>query len=417
MARLSSSPVSRSLVTPRPILSLFACLIWVGHVWCSLAAAAEPVAPPAADAAEAPTKAQIAQWIDQLDSDKFLLRENATQKLISAKREAIQPLADAVRTGSLEKAFRCIHVLRAFAIGDDIETEVEASAKLALIAATEHDRVAAYAGDVLKKIQPVQQERAIRILSSLGVKFTSFGPIQGFQTVDEGPGVWITDAYTGDAKHLHYLQHLSFIEDVQIENDKVTADWFAEIAKMPNVRLLTVKDGPVDIEMLRELEPILPKLNWIRLYYLNLKGSPAPLFSKMNSLGSAELYGMVIDGEELFQDENEQQSIMAALPGRLPENIKFRSGGFLGVRGSNDATRGPCVVQSVDQDTGAYKAGLRGGDTVTEVNGTEVESFMHLIELLKDKKAGDRVEMTTIRGTQTRKLDVLLGKWQLREMY
>ncbi|WP_158261368.1 MULTISPECIES: PDZ domain-containing protein [Pirellulaceae] len=380
-----------------------------------IACAAEP--PEGAPAKQPPTSAEITSWIDQLDSDKFLLRENATQKLIGAQQAAIGPLADAVRTGSLEKAFRCIHVLRAFAIGDDIETEIEANAKLALIAATENDRVGAYAGDVLKRIEPIQRERAIRILSGLGVKFTSYAPIQGFQTLEEGPGIWITNDYTGSVKELHYLQHLGFIEDVQIENDKITAEWFAEIAKMPSVHFLTIKDGPVDIEMLRELEPIFHKIDWLRLYYLNLKSSPAPLLGKMTSLRHVEIFGLVVDGKEVYQDGDEQERIRSALLGVLPENLRFRSGGFLGVRGSADGNRAPCVVQSVDQDTGAYKAGLRGGDTVTEVNGTKVEGFMHLIELLKDKKAGDKVKMIAIRGTETKELDITLGKWQLRETY
>lgn len=369
-------------------------------------------------AKQPPTSAQITSWIGQLDSDKFLLRENATQKLIGAQQAAIGPLADAVRTGSLEKAFRCIHVLRAFAIGDDIETEIEASAKLALIAATENDRVGAYAGDVLKRIEPIQRERAIRVLSGLGVKFTSYAPMQGFQGLDEGPGIWITNDYTGSAKELHYLQHLDFIEDVQIENDKITADWFAEIAKMPSVHLMTIKDGPVDIEMLRELEPLFLKLNWLRLYYLDLKSSPASMLEKMTSLHHVEMFGIVIEGKELFQDPQQQERIRSALPGiTTADGLKFRSGGFLGVRGSADGNRPPCVVQSVDQDTGAYKAGLRGGDTVIEVNGTKVEGFMHLIELLKDKKAGDKVKMIAVRGTETKELDITLGKWQLREIY
>jgi len=371
----------------------------------------------AAPAKQPPTSAQIAGWIDQLDSDKFLLRENATQKLISAQQAAIGPLADAVRTGSLEKAFRCIHVLRAFSIGDDIETEIQASAKLALIAATENDRVGSYAGDVLKRIEPIQRERAIRILSGLGVKFTSYAPMQGFQGLDEGPGIWITNDYTGSAKHLHYLQHLGFIEDVQIENDKITADWFAEIAKMPNIDHLTIKDGPVDIEMLRELEPLFPKIEFVRLYYLDLKSSPAPLLAKMPMLRQVELFGMVVDGKEVFQDAQEQQRIRSSLPGVLPDSLKFRSGGFLGVRGPAEGTQPPCIVQSVDQDTGAYKAGLRGGDRVIEVNGTKVEGFTHLIELLQDKKAGDQVKMVAVRGDETKELDITLGKWQLREVY
>lgn len=421
MAPLSSTPNSRSLVTVRRILPLLVCLAWGLFLLVPSVQAADGDQP-ATDAAAPttpPTAAEIQAWIDQLDSDKFLLRENATQKLIEAKDTAIEPLTDAVRTGSLEKAFRCIHVLRAFAIGDDIATERAATAKLALIAATQHDRVSAYATDVLKKIQPVQRERAIRILSGLGVKFSTYSQPQGFQASLQEPGIVIDDSYQGTVDDLYYLQHLNFIGDVQISNDKVTADWFAHIAKMPNVRLMTIKDGPVDLEMLRELDPLLPRMIGFRLYYLDIKGSLAPLFSKMINLQRAELFGMVVDGKELFLNEAEQERIMRVVPDitRQVDNFKIRSGGFLGVHGSSSGGNGPCVIQNVNQDSGAYKAGLRGGDTMVEVDGEKVDSFTHLIQLLKDKKVGDRVEMIAVRGSETKKLDVTLGKWPLRPEY
>lgn len=389
-------------------LCLFAGLVWASMIFVSATLAADPEAE---QAVPQPSEAEIATWIEQLDSDKFLLRETATQKLITASSAAIEPLADAVRTGSLEKAFRCIHVLRAFAVGDDIETEINATSKLITIAEAHQDRISDYAGDVLKKIEPLQRERAIRILSGLGVKFTSYSQPQRFMAELDGPGIVIDDSYQGTVDQLYYLRHLTFIEDVQISNEKVTADWFSAIAKMPNVKLMTIKDGPVDIDMLRELEPILPHLQAIRLYYLDVKGEDlAPLFAKMVNLQRAEIFGLDLN-------DKEEERIKSVVPMIASDKIEIRRGGFLGVHGSVDLVDGPCVIQNVNQDSGAYKAGLRGGDRVTMVDGNQVDSFTHLIDLLRNKKVGDKIEMEAIRDGVTKKLDITLGKWPMRQGY
>ncbi|PQO27794.1 PDZ domain-containing protein [Blastopirellula marina] len=369
-----------------------------------LAVGAEPQA--------APTEAEIKQWIEQLDSDKFLVRENATQKLTEAQANAIPILSDSIQSGSLEKAFRCIHVLRNFAVGEDIEMEKEAMAKLALIAATENDRVATYAEDVLKRIAPIKQEQAIRILSGLGVRFSSYNSTQsGFQTkILSGPGITIDASYEGTVDDLYYLRHLQFIEDVQVCNDNVTAAWFAQIAKMPNVRLMTIKDGPVNVAMLRELEPLLPKLAALRLYHINVDGAIAPLMAKLENASHVEFYGLPLT-------EADQRRIRQVLPPLPDEDLKFRRGGFLGVSGSSLGNTGSCYIENVHQESGAYKGGLKAGDVVIETVGTRVESFQHLIDLLKDKKVGDAIDLTIMRGGRTMKLNVVLGKWPLRPEY
>lgn len=410
----------RLLVTFRRKFCMLGCLVVGNMMMLPLAVGAEPEVAVTTEPAKTeapPTEAEIKQWIEQLDSDKFLVRESATQKLTTAKANAIPLLSDSIPTGSLEKAFRCIHVLRNFAIGEDIEMEREATAKLALIAATENDRIAAYAEDVLKQIAPIKQEQAIRILSGLGVRFSSYSPQQAALqfNVLSGPGIIIDSSYRGTADDLYYLQHLGFIQDVQISNDNVTAEWFAQIAKMPKVRLMTIKDGPVNVAMLRELEPILPQLEAIRLYYIDVDASIASLAAKLQNATYVEFYGLPLT-------KADEQRILAALPPAAKIGVKFRSGGFLGVSGNSSTANGPdprgtCYIRNVSQDSGAYKAGLRAGDIVTEAVGTEVKSFQHLIDLLKDKKVGETVDLTAMRRGRTIKLNVVLGKWPLRPDY
>ncbi len=401
-------------MTFRALLMLFGCLLGslsVVVLSAAVAAAEEgksatitsdpsPDAPP-------PSRQEILNWIEQLDSDKFLVRETATQNLMRAKDAAIPLLSDAVRSGSLEKAIRCIHVLRGLAVGDDMQTEIEATAKLNLIAETENDRIAAYAADVLKKIQPLRQERAIRILSGLGVRFSTYAPEQAFQAGVSGPGVVIDTDFQGTAEDLYYLQHLQFIEDVQIAHPEVTAEWLAHVAKMPSVYLMSIKDAPLDAEMLRELEPLLPRLQRVRLYYFNLEDSAIPVIGKMSSLVYGEFYGLRLT-------QKQRDALRAALPGTA--NLEFREGGFLGVSGGRNSG-GPCLISTVHEDSGAYEAGLRGGDIVTEVDGNAVESFPHLIDLLREKTVGDAIKMKVLRGEEPLEFGITLGKYPLQRTY
>lgn len=394
---------------------LLGCLV-LGNMMLPLAVGSEPTASSSAEVTtteSAPSEAEIKQWIEQLDSDKFLVRESATQKLTTAKANSIPMLIESIRTASsLEKAFRCIHVLRNFAAGHDINMEKQATAELVEISETQNDRVAGYAKEVLKRIAPIKQERAIRMLSGLGIRFSSYSAQpSGFQAqIMSGPGIIIDSSYQGNVDDLYYLRHLQFIEDVQISNDKVTADWFAQIAKMPNVRLMTIKDGPVNVAMLRELEPILPKLDAIRLYYIDVNVEVAPLAAKLDNATYVEFYGLPLS-------EADERQITQVLPPTAQANVKFRSGGFLGVSGSGSGMTGTCYIQNVHQDSGAYKAGLRGGDTVIEAVGTTVESFQHLINLLKDKKVGETIDLKVNRHGRTLKMSVTLGKWPMRPDY
>jgi S1-C subfamily serine protease len=63
---------------------------------------------------------------------------------------------------------------------------------------------------------------------------------------------------------------------------------------------------------------------------------------------------------------------------------------------------------AVLSDSPAARAGLRAGDIVTAVAGTEVNLDKPLPELLSDRSAGDTVEFTILRNGQEEKLQITL---------
>lgn len=77
----------------------------------SVAAAAAACGLPPASGSDA-TPAEIAGWIEQLDSPEFARREAASRSLLAVGLPAVDPLAGAIRTGGLEVASRGIEILR-----------------------------------------------------------------------------------------------------------------------------------------------------------------------------------------------------------------------------------------------------------------------------------------------------------------
>ncbi|WP_186767417.1 PDZ domain-containing protein [Blastopirellula retiformator] len=353
--------------------------------------------------------AEVRRLIAKLDSERFLIREDATEKLSHAGPEAIDELTAAVASGSLEKSIRCIHILKRFTLGDDINAEIAATERLELIAASGNDGVSQYAQDTLNRVATLQEERSRRVLRSLGMKFSEYMPAPGFVDPSRGPSVTIDETYKGGPKELYYLRQLRFIEDVQMSGEKITAEYLKQVALMENVRLLTLKETPnVDGDALAALGPLLHQLENIRLYYLPVGDQVIPMFGKMGRLIKAELYGTELSDKgkaELF-----------AQFGNDPRRMDIRNGAFLGVQGQTIA-ESPCTVQDVPREGSAFAAGVKRGDVIQQVDGQDVPHFTALTEVLRDKDVGDKIKMKILRDNQPIELTVTLGKWPMRPEY
>jgi membrane-associated protease RseP (regulator of RpoE activity) len=83
--------------------------------------------------------------------------------------------------------------------------------------------------------------------------------------------------------------------------------------------------------------------------------------------------------------------------------------GFMGVQpGQND--EGHVTIEKVIEGTAAEKAGLKDGDVILAVDGTEVGSAEDLVKLVSSHKAGERVTVTIERDGAKQKVKVKLGQ-------
>jgi serine protease Do len=68
------------------------------------------------------------------------------------------------------------------------------------------------------------------------------------------------------------------------------------------------------------------------------------------------------------------------------------------------------IVQSVQDDSAASKAGLKAGDIITSINGQEVNSEQTVIFLIANLQPGETIPVEVLRNGETVELSATLGK-------
>jgi hypothetical protein len=134
-----------------------ACLLTVavGACW---ARADEPKDKPAAPTASQPTTLQIAQWIKDLDSDDFQVRQQASGRLIAAGRQAAVQVAKAAEGESVEVTVRCLDILSKLLRSPDADTKAEAKKALEGLAKSKNAVAARQAERLLDPSKPTSGE-------------------------------------------------------------------------------------------------------------------------------------------------------------------------------------------------------------------------------------------------------------------
>ena len=304
----------------------------------------ETAAPPPPGSAE-----QIAEWIAALDSNRYLVREGATQDLLSALRAgnaaALDPLLAAANGDRPEQEDRAVWVMRQLIDMDDLDLRQQVLERLVQVQG--RPQVVAEAKLSLAQIR---HDFAVRTLEQLGARLFDQGvdPYWGQMMPRR---LVFSDEWRGGDEGLKHCADLRDVQLVMVFGTEITADGLAQLAGAESIRSL-------------------------RLYGTRLKESDA-----------AEL--------------------QARLPGI---EVDYRRGAFLGVIG--DDNQQAAVVRTVQQNTAAATAGLRPGDVIRKFNGRPVTSFKELTREIAKHVPGDEVTLEVDRGAGPTDVTIKLGQWK-----
>jgi S1-C subfamily serine protease len=83
---------------------------------------------------------------------------------------------------------------------------------------------------------------------------------------------------------------------------------------------------------------------------------------------------------------------------------------WMGIEGDKDDDR--CTIKRIFEGSPAEKAGLKVEDIVVGFDGKKVSGFEDLPALIGKKKIGDKVTVEVLRGKESVKVELVLGKRQ-----
>jgi hypothetical protein len=341
----------------------------------------------------------IPRWVAELDSDRFVIRETATQKLIEAGLPAIEPLARVLPDASLEAVTRGIYVLRELAISGDEATENAARAALEGIAEAKVTAAARRAATTLAQLDELRQERALAELERLGA-IVSIGHVQvGFQFVEGVSSVEIGDEWKGTERDLAHLRWLGDVQRIVFRGPRVTDGWLAHVGHMKGLGIVEIKHASITdagVVPLVKLENV----QQVSIFYSPITDGAIEHLVRLRNPTVLKIYGTRISPE----GADRLARTLAAT------SVDFKRGGFLGVGCDPQVDR--CFVTHVQPESAAARAGLLAGDFILRYDGKPLAGFESLRDLIKNNQPGDRVPLVILRDGETLEKMAVLGEWE-----
>ena len=83
------------------------------------------------------------------------------------------------------------------------------------------------------------------------------------------------------------------------------------------------------------------------------------------------------------------------------QDLTEQLGDYFGVEDGEGA-----LITEVEEDMPAFKAGLKAGDVIVEVDGEEIDDTQELMEVISEKEEGDKVKIKVIRDRKSKSFEV-----------
>jgi hypothetical protein len=374
----------------------------------------------APDPTKSPSEKQIEQWVLDLDSDRYIVRRTATEKLVLAGRPSIEPVAEMVQDASLEAITRGIHILQELAASSDFETETAAFAALESVAEKRATAAARRAAVALVGLSEYRRERSIRYLKDRGAEIgTSYVRDSEF-TQRSLPSITFNENWTGEKADVRQLRWVvladsSYIEPmfvvskwlVVLNGKQFDNDWLEALTQINDVIGIRLVNSTIDnagLDYLTKFE----ELRYFDMFYTKLdEGAYDSLkticdhFTNVSPAFRMRMYGTELSNQRLASLGTVENSVA----------IDARRGGFLGISCQNDEN-GPCRISYIGEGSAAQVGGLRVEDIIEKYDGHVVQNFDTLMKRISDNAQGERVEIEITRLGKKEIKHVVLGRWE-----
>ena len=340
----------------------------------------------------------VSNWVRALDSDRFADRVLATERLITAGQKVIPSVVASVGNNSLEVATRAIFILQKLALSENPATEVAATQALEDLSEGDSSPSQRRAKKSLDELSYVWLERSLNELQRLGAVIHKASFSNRNEQIEAVNAIEIGNQWTGGEKGLKHLKWLRSLRGLTLIGDQVEDPWLDYVTSMHNLRTLRLKSTRVTDAGIARLNG-LDLLQKVHIYYSPVTDGCVEQLGQLKHTRDVRLYGTKIS-----------QTGAERLKQLLGEGIifDFKPGGaLLGIKCQEE----PCLIQFVQPNSAAAKAGLQKNDIILAYDKKTVTHFTGLRQLISKNSPGNGVNLQIRRGEQTISKYVELGEW------
>ncbi len=170
---------------------------------------------------------QIQQWVRQLDDDRYDNRQRAQQNLEKLGADALDAVASAAESGTLERVTRAVGILLSWSEGEDKTLRMEVLQRMANL--PNRPREAAMAARLLAN---AREQAALNTLTNLGAQFNRDPRVPGFDNLQ----VVLDKNWMGGTDALKHLADVPRTTSIKLAGAPVDDSVFDQLSKLPNVQ-------------------------------------------------------------------------------------------------------------------------------------------------------------------------------------
>lgn len=185
----------------------------------------------------------------------------------------------------------------------------------------------------------------------------------------------------------------------------VSADGYI-LTKASEIEGITNLEVRIDTEVFKTVEVAMVDPRWdVALVKVDAQDLVVPEYAEKSDLPQGSW--VIVNGAAIKTKRRVNAGVISA----NAREIMPAGGAVLGVVLKED--KGKLIIGEVSEGSGAQKGGLKEGDRIVSVDGNKLdktEALMEvLVEMLKDKKAGNKVVVRVMRDKEELDLEIVLS--------
>jgi hypothetical protein len=379
-------------------------------------------------AQDPPAQKQIKAWVQELNDDRFAVREAAQQQLVKHLGDSLPaliqiaetPNTDQFASESSDAVLQFLGIIAQDALSDQGKLAYGCLSRISQERTTQR---AIMAQKIIQSIAVEMRQQALDRLERVGVVCADRHLSVLTQLRDVKNALVIDEQFTGTEDDLALLPWLFDVQFVKLEGPAVSRTMLEKIVSLPQLRSLQVIETNLRSEDLRPLL-LAPDMDLIEILYSPVDDQCIKILEDVPIFGDLQLFGTDVSAQGA-------QELIAKIE---TANVFVGRGGFLGITCEPSSL----VIQESIPDGPASKAGIRMNDKLRKINGVPIYNFDDLRKQLAKSAAGEsvvveydrpimalrpleqnpenknrnpgRIQQLQLDGYETRQVDVILGK-------